>query len=88
MRMSSISKLLKRVILWLLGNGRMEFLLEVASRVVMRIANRSNLSSEEKRQAAIDEINKRLKDFNREYSKHLINLAIELALIELKENLD
>jgi hypothetical protein len=86
--MSKLSTLLKRVILWMLGSGKIEFLLDVASKVVSRISNRENLNPEEKRKAAIDEIRQKLRDLGKEYSSHMINLAIELALVELKEELE
>ena len=83
--MSQLSEVLKKVLLWLLANGRMEFLLDLAKRVVSRLENRDDLDSDEKRNLARDEIKKKIRDEGRNFTNHMINLAIELALIEFRE---
>ena len=86
--MSKISSFLKRIILWMLGNGKFEFLIEVAKNIVLRLDNRDDLSSRERQKEANRQIREKLKEMGKSFSSHLINLAIELALVELREELD
>ena len=82
--MSQLSSLLKKIILWLLGSGRMEFLIELAKVVVSKLEHRDDLDSGEKRKQARDEIRKKIHEAGKDFTEHMINLAIELALIEFR----
>ena len=86
--MSKISEILKKVILWLLASGRMEFLIELARRVVSRLEHRDDLDSEAKREQAREEIKKKIRETGRQFTNHMINLAIELALTEFRNEDD
>ncbi|MBU1024181.1 hypothetical protein KKB99_07860 [bacterium] len=86
--MSTLSKIFKKIILWLLGDGRIEFLLDLARKVVQRLENHDDLDSETKREKAKEEIREKLKHLGKNFSSHMINLAIEMALIEFREQLD
>jgi len=83
--MSELSSILKKIILWLLASGRMDFLIELAKKVVSRLEHRDDLDSDEKRKQARDEIKKKIKETGHLFTEHMINLAIELALIEFRE---
>ena len=86
--MSVLSKIIKKIIMWILGNGRIEFLLEIARKVVSRLNHHDEMDSEEKRMEAKREIREKLKELGRDFSNHMINLAIEMALIEFREEID
>jgi hypothetical protein len=86
--MSQLSSILKKIILWLLESGKMEFLIDLAKKVVARLENRDDLDSDEKRKLAKDEIMKKIRSSGREFTQHMINLAIELALIEFRQVTD
>ena len=86
--MSTLSKLFKKIILWLLGNGKIEFLLEIARKVVLGLDSHDDLDPDGKRKKAKEEIREKLKDLGKDFSSHLINLAIEMALVEFREQLD
>lgn len=86
--MSRASELLKRIIFWILTSGKMEFLIDLARRVVSRLEHRDDLDSESKRQKAREEIRNKIREAGREFTNHMINLAIELALIEFRNELD
>ena len=86
--MSKLSKVLKKIILWLLGNGSIEYILEIAREIVEPLEGNTDMDSEEKRKQAFREIRSKLKELGRDFSSQMIYLAIELALAALREQAD
>jgi hypothetical protein len=86
--MSKLSKVLKKVILWLLGNGSIEYILEIAREIVASLESNDDLDSDEKRKQAFREIRAKLKELGKGFSSQMIYLAIELALSAIREKMD
>lgn len=85
--MSLLSKLFKKIILWMLGSNKIEPILEIASPIVKEFAPQDGYDGSVKRILVHKRVRDKLTETGKDFSDHLINLSIELALIELKEDI-
>jgi len=86
--MSMISLVFKQIILWLLGDSSVETLIGIATPIVTRLHIEDDFSPDVKRSQAQQEIREKLEALKKPYKNHHINIAIEMALIPLKENIE